>query len=101
MRFGFPGDRVEPPTILSAVISSVATYDAGMRHKDDQPARDELAHYLPTPTEIRRECLAIQATWSRAERRKRAPWAAEAERVRFPGVDAVLFETDFCDPLGG
>lgn len=36
-------------------------------------------HFIPTPEEIRRACLRIQATWSEAERRKRAgivvePW---------------------------
>ena len=68
-----------------------------MRLKADQPASDELAHYLPTPAEIHRECLAIQSTWSPAERRKRAPWAAEAGRIKLPGTDALIFEAEICD----
>ena len=38
----------------------------------------------PTPREIRERCLRIQAGWSDADRRKRSPYFAEAEKVEFP-----------------
>lgn len=42
---------------------------ANMHIKNCQP---ETAPYVPTPEDIRRECLAIQATWGDAERLRRA-----------------------------
>jgi hypothetical protein len=51
--------------------------------------------YTPTQAEIRQQCWEIQAGWTPAERRRRAPHYAAAQRVEFPhyigDYDALAF----------
>lgn len=41
---------------------------------DEEADMESTAAYVPTPAEIRRECLRIQQEWSETERRRRAGW---------------------------
>jgi hypothetical protein len=38
--------------------------------------------YIPTPAQIRAECMAIQSGWSETERRRRSGWPGEPSRHR-------------------
>ena len=44
---------------------------------------------MPTPATIRRRCLALQATWSEAERRGRTCGAYRPQPVETPVVERV------------
>ena len=67
----------EHPAIKSAPISKRAFYST------------KRPHYLPTPTEISRQCELIRRTWSETERRRRKFFIVnDRRRVRKP-VDVV------------
>ena len=61
----------------------------------------------PTPAQIRRRCLAIQRTWSAAERERRCRHYAESGNRAAPYVDAPAFtvpmvrEADLFDSRAG
>jgi hypothetical protein len=52
---------------------SKLSFDEAADIENDPSGIGEFGEYIPSPEQIRRECVAIRGAWSEKERRQRGP----------------------------